>query len=500
MTMTPDDPPAAEPSAAEPAPQPGHRASGDIATRAQTALKWSLVSQVVARGGAFAIGLILARLLVPEEYGTYTVALGLFTILLTVDDLGLRQGLVRHVGDTVAADRTAATIASITGIASYAIAFIAAPLVADITNTPDVTAIVRVLCLGLLIDTIFHIVPSAALQRTFRQDLFAITELGGLAIDFAITIVLAKQGHGAWSLVWGSLAGQVVRAVLSIVLTRTRPTWGYQREVARELLAVSAPFALASLVGAALLNIDYLIVGHILGPAAVGAYLIAFNVSSWPISLVGTAVRAVAVPGFAQLRAGGGEVAQAFCRGQVLLAAAGLPFAVLLTTAPETVITGLYGAEWAAGADALRLMGGLAIVRLLGGLVEDLLLAVGHSRWILWKNVAWIVALGPALWIGASTHDLAGVGLAQSLVACVVVAPITVVMVRRVGAFRGSQLRTIPLLLPGAVAAGVAGVLLGRALDLHPLLTATLVGVLELAVYAASLVPLRSTLRAQASA
>ena len=489
MSMPPDDP-TAEPAAA----------TEGLTSRAQTALKWSLVSQVVARGGAFAIGLILARLLVPEEYGTYTVALGLFTILLTVDDLGLRQGLVRHVGDTEAADRTAATIASATGVVSYAVAFLAAPLIADLTHTPDATAIIRVLCLGLLIDTVFHIVPSAALQRTFRQDLFAITELGGLAIDFAITIVLAQQGHGAWSLVWGSLAGQVVRAALSILLTRTRPTWGYHREVARELLSVSAPFALASLVGAALLNIDYLIVGHILGPAAVGAYLIAFNVSSWPISLVGTAVRAVAVPGFAQLRAGGGEVAQAFCRGQVLLAAAGLPFAVLLTTAPEAVISGLYGAEWAAGADALRLMGGLAIVRLLGGLVEDLLLAVGHSRRILWKNLAWIVALAPALMIGADTHGLAGVGFAQSLVALVVVAPITFVMVRRVGAFRGPQLSAILFLLPGALAAGVAGVLAGRAMDLHPLLTATLVALLELAVYAASLWPARRTLRTSASA
>ena len=272
MSMPPDDP-TAEPAAA----------TEGLTSRAQTALKWSLVSQVVARGGAFAIGLILARLLVPEEYGTYTVALGLFTILLTVDDLGLRQGLVRHVGDTEAADRTAATIASATGVVSYAVAFLAAPLIADLTHTPDATAIIRVLCLGLLIDTVFHIVPSAALQRTFRQDLFAITELGGLAIDFAITIVLAQQGHGAWSLVWGSLAGQVVRAALSILLTRTRPTWGYHREVARELLSVSAPFALASPVGAALLNIDYLIVGHILGPAAMGAYLIAFNVTSWPI-------------------------------------------------------------------------------------------------------------------------------------------------------------------------------------------------------------------------
>ena len=66
------------------------------------------------------------------------------------------------------------------------VAFVLAPLVAEVTHPPRATDIIRVLCLGLLIDTLFHIVPSAALQRALRQDLFAVTEVGANFVKLEI--------------------------------------------------------------------------------------------------------------------------------------------------------------------------------------------------------------------------------------------------------------------------------------------------------------------------
>ncbi|HQZ33461.1 MAG TPA: oligosaccharide flippase family protein [Ilumatobacteraceae bacterium] len=467
---------------------------GGVRRQATHALKWSSAAQLLSRAGAFTIGLILARLLVPEEYGTYVVALGVVTILLTVDDMGLRQGLVRLTSEDEAPSRTALTLATISGLVAYAVGFLIAPVVASVTSTPNSTSMIRVLCLALIIDTLLHVVPSAALQRRFRQDLLTLSELAGLVVDFSVTILLAATNHGAWSLVWGSLAGQVARSVASQLLARVRPRFGFDRQIARELIRVSGPFALASFVGAALLNVDYLLVGNILGPAAVGLYLIAFNVSSWPTSLVGAAVRGVAVPGFAQLTDRGGDVAATFSKALVLLAAAGIPFVTLLAVAPESVITGLYGDQWGAGAGALRFLAVLALVRLLGGLADDVLFALGRSSWILAKNTIWMVALAPAIVVGAHADGLRGVGIAQAAVALVVVVPTLVVMIARLRLWHPSALLIVKM-APGAVLAGVCGWMVDNNLDGSAFARAAASGVVILGVFALTLLPFRQQLR-----
>ncbi|MGB8859306.1 MAG: oligosaccharide flippase family protein, partial [Ilumatobacteraceae bacterium] len=351
------------------------RPTGGEPMRAQRALKWSLVAQFVARAGSFLLGLVLARLLSPSEFGTYTVALGLFTLLLTIDDLGVLKGLVRWPGEFSEIAPTARTLATISSTAMYLITFTLAPYIARAAGTPGASAIMRVLCLGILLDAVLQVVPGAALQRQMRQDLWVIVEGSRLVTNAAVTIPLAATGSGVWALVIGALAGQAVSVMATWILAKVPFTFGYDRVKARELLRTSFPYSIAAFLGAALLIVDYLVIGRLLGPTAVGVYLIAFNVSSWPITLVGAAVRAVAVPGLSKMHHAGGDTGPVLRRGLTLLLAGGAPFVTLLMTAPNSVIGALYGAQWVPGGVALRFLAIMAIVRLLDGLIEDALFA-----------------------------------------------------------------------------------------------------------------------------
>ncbi len=269
------------------------RDSDRAPTGTRRALKWSVIAQFVARIGSFTLGLVLARLLSPENFGTYTVALGVFTLLLTIDDLGILKALVRWPGEFSDAAPTARTIATCSSLGVYAVSFVLAPMIADITGAPAATNAIRALCAGIVVDAVLQIVPAASLQRRLRQDLWVIIEVARLVVTASVTIPLAAGGGGVWALVIGALAGQAAGMVANVILAREPFAYGFDRKVARELLVVSAPYALAAFVSAALLNVDYLVIGNVLGPTAVGLYLVAFNVSSWPNSLVGAAVRAV---------------------------------------------------------------------------------------------------------------------------------------------------------------------------------------------------------------
>ena len=150
------------------------------------------------------------------------------------------------------------------------------------------------------------------MTRAFQQRRRAVADLVALVPSSVVSIVLAAQGHGAMSLAYGSLVGNLTATTLVLVLAPARPLPGWRRNDAAALLRVGLPLAGTSLVLLATMNVDYVVVGRQLGTTALGLYLLAFNLSSWPSNLLSIAVRRVAIPGFARLAGDRAELEQAF--------------------------------------------------------------------------------------------------------------------------------------------------------------------------------------------
>ena len=121
-------------------------------------------------------------------------------------------------------------------------------------------------------------------------------------------------GWGAWSLAWGRLIGNALNGVLHAVFARERYHYGLRRDVVRPLVAQGLPLAGLSVIAVAVLNVDNLVVGRVLGPIELGFYTLAFNLSSWPVSVFAVAVWRVSVPGFARLQTDPERLRSAFTR------------------------------------------------------------------------------------------------------------------------------------------------------------------------------------------
>ncbi len=145
------------------------------------------------------------------------------------------------------------------------------------------------------------------------------------------------------SLAYGSLAGNVTATALVLVLAPARPLPGWRRDDAVALLRVGLPLAGTSLVLLATLNVDYVVVGRQLGTTALGLYLLAFNLSSWPSNLLSIAVRRVAIPGFARLADERAELESAFTRSLRALSVAGFLLAAPLAALAPSVLGVVYG-------------------------------------------------------------------------------------------------------------------------------------------------------------
>ncbi len=432
-----------------------------IARRASRGLSWSLAGTLVLKLGSFVMALIIARLLVPADFGAYAIALAATHFVMHVNDVGLIAATVQWRGKLEEMSATASTLAlAFSGLLYAAFWFIAEPF-ARLAGAPEAAGVVRVLTLTILIDGVTA-VRAGALMRNFQQDKITKANAAGFLITAMLTIGLAAGGAGAYSFAYGQVVGGVLTGILIMVWAKVPLRYGVDKGVARRLLAFGIPLAASLGVEAIVMNADYVIVGNVLGATALGLYLLAFNISSWVPGVIGTAVRYVSVAGFSRLSEKDPSVLSAGVERTVpLLVTALVPIAVLMGTLAEPLVHVLFGFQWQPAATVLQLLMILTVVRMLTAFGFDILAGAGASKSALWVNLGWLVALIPALWVGTHRGGIRGAALAHVIVALLVALPLTGLALRGVGVrLSGIPRRVVRPLLAGALTLAVCLLLL----------------------------------------
>ncbi|GAA4225305.1 PST family polysaccharide transporter [Streptosporangium album] len=406
---------------------------GEIGRQAGRGLRWSVLGNLVMRAGSFAVSLVLARLLVPEDFGVYAIAMAASQFVIHINDAGIIAATVQWRGKLEDMAPTATIVAIASSTALYGVFWVIAPYFAHASGSEDATWVIRVLSATNLVYGLTA-VRSAALLRRFEQDKLTKANLVGFLVNAPVSIVLAAGGAGAFSFAWGQLCGAAVTAVLVVAYARVRIKFGMNRAIARKLLVFGLPLCVSLGIEGLLLNADYVIVGDVLGLTLLGFYLLAFNISSWVPGLIGTAVRYVALPSFSRLAEENEEsLSLGVQRAVPLLFSIVVPVAVLMGTLAPAVVVFLYGERWAPSAEVLRFLAILMVVRMLTALAFDILAAMGATRATVWLNLGWAVALVPALMVGARVDGIRGAAVGHAVVAVLVALPLATLALHRAG-------------------------------------------------------------------
>jgi O-antigen/teichoic acid export membrane protein len=425
----------------------------DLNRRVASAARWSLVNTVVRRVGTFASGVVLARLFFgPYEWGLYAVGLLVLAMLLSLNEMGVSLALVRWEGDIRRFAPTVLTISTASSTAFYVLLYVTAPTVARLLGSPDATALLRVLCLSVIIDGI-ACVPMGKLTREFRQLSRTVVDVLNFLVNTGVTVALAATGMGAMSFAWGSLAGNLVALAGFSLCAPSMLRFGWDKAQARLLIRFGLPLASASLLTLGVMNVDSVVVGSLLGPAALGIYAMAFNMSSWPVRMVSETARRVSFAGFSRLADSPDEFANGFLRAYTLVVAAAIPICVLLGVLAEPIISLVYGQQWTAAAVPLQFLAALGLVRVAMELAYDGLAARVRKTLMLMQGW-WLLVLVPTLVLFAHYWGVVGVAAGHVAVAAVLVAPVLLVVLGRLGISSSS-------VLSSSVRPAVGGVVMG---------------------------------------
>jgi O-antigen/teichoic acid export membrane protein len=469
--------------------------SESIGRKAGRGIGWGLLGTGISRVGSFATSLVLARLLVPDDFGVYAVALAAMQFVIHINDVGLIPATIQWRGKLDDMAPTAATLAASFSIVIYIGFWFAAPSFAQLSGIPEATPVIRLFTATILVDGITA-VRSAYLLRTFQQGRYVLANAAGIVSNAVVAIGLALAGAGPMALASGQLASTLTTGVLVFVWARLPVKIGVDWRIARKLMAYGVPLAAGLGVEAVLEQADKVIVGRTMGAGVLGFYLLALSVSSWTPGLIGAAVRFVALPGFARLSERDEEsLSRGVVTSLTLVVLTVVPIAVLVAVMAEPTISFLYGAKWLPSAEPLRFLMILMVVRMVTGLCMDILMSTGATKWTLLINVGWVVIAVPALWFGTRAGGAEGTAIAHAAVGVLVAIPLAAVALHRVGVrLRPLGARIVRPLLAGAVAGAVA-FLLDQALQGFPAFVRLAVaGTTGLLAYLATAIP-RTDLR-----
>jgi O-antigen/teichoic acid export membrane protein len=437
-----------------PADDSGPAGKTTLAATAARALGWTFISTALSKLGTIGIGVVLARMLGPHAFGTYAVAWVALLAVLSLNDLSVSLAIVRWPGDPAKIAPTVTTIAVTGSAAMYAVCFFGAPAYASAMGAPAAVGVIRVLALSVVLDGLVC-TPVGLLNRSFRQDRRMIADQVNGWLGALVSIGLAWAGLGAMSLAVGRITGAVAAAVLYIAFSPEPLRFGFDRASARELLRYGMPLAGSTVVVFAVTNVDQLVVGRVLGATALGFYALALNLATWPVTMFSLPVRNVAPAAFARLQHDHEAMRTAFLSAAALLCAVALPVCLAIGGSATPLIMFAYGARWLPASRVLLWLSLLAALTIFFQLAYDYFVVLARSRVVFTVQLGWLLALVPALIVGARLAGMAGVAVAGAAVAGGVILPWYLHELKGAGIRQrvlGSRLR---LPLAGAAAAGL---------------------------------------------
>lgn len=271
------------------------RSSSDLAQQTIDGVLWSYLSFFGGKVLTFLSTIILARLLLPEQFGLVGYCLIAIQYLDIMNSAGINTSLIAQRENVEQAANAAFVGNILLGIASFGLTWAIAPAIADFFKAPEIVPVFRLLSLSLPISGL-GMVPDTLLQRHLRFRTRLIPEIGKTFTKGSVSIILAWLGMGVWSLVWGQLTSILAGTVLAWILAGWRPTWRFNTKTTLEVAIYGSNIVVLELVGAFRNNVDYLLVGRILGAAALGYYTMSYRIPEMLIRSLNIVVGRVSLP------------------------------------------------------------------------------------------------------------------------------------------------------------------------------------------------------------
>ena len=262
---------------------------------------WSLAGNIIQNLSSFIIGIILARILTPAEYGLVGMASVFIFVTYVFVDSGFSTALIQKQVCTNTDYSTVFYVNLLISLIFFSILFFTAGFIADFYSEPGLVQIIRALAF-LIILYALSIVHRSVITRKINFRLLNIIQISSQISSGIIGIIMAYRGYGVWSLVWKTLLNQLFVNVQFWIFNKWYPTFEFSWSSLRQMFSFSSKLLVSGIINRIYEQLYNLIIGKFFSGRELGLYTRANQFKNLPSESLSGAIMSVSFPVFTQVQ------------------------------------------------------------------------------------------------------------------------------------------------------------------------------------------------------
>jgi len=256
---------------------------------------WSVLDRVWAQAVAFVIGIVLARLLTPEDYGLVGISMVFIAFSNVFIEAGFSNALIRKLDRTNTDYSTAFHFNAVMGVLMYIVLYCGAPWIADYFEDNQLIPLTRLVSLTVIFNSLC-IVQNAILTAEFRMRQQAIINISAQIPSGLLAVFLAYRGFGIYALAIQNVLSSFIRTVLFWIVAKWKPTMEFSTESMKYLWGFGSKLIGANFLGTVFNELYTILIGKFISKSDLGFYSKGRSLSTQPESICNGVILKVAVP------------------------------------------------------------------------------------------------------------------------------------------------------------------------------------------------------------
>lgn len=359
-------------------------------------LIWKFAERVLSQGVSFVVSVILARLLMPEDYGTIALVTVFINLAAVFVNSGFSTALIQKK-DADATDFSTMFFCSLAcSLLIYSILFLTAPLVAAFYQVPEITVILRVFALQIPLG-VYNSIQQAYVSRNMLFRRVFISSAITAAVSGLVGIIMAFNGFGVWALVTQSLTSMVTNSLVLAIMLPWHPQLKFSMRAAKQMMKYGSRVLGADLSGTFFGEVRSLIIGRVYTSADLAFYNKGHQLPNLITSNLSSTIMAVMFPAIANHSDDLVQVKAMARRSMRILSYVLVPCLFGLASVMEPLILLLYTDKWAQVIPFGQILSISLAIGVFGIIPLQVLKAIGRSDVVLslevWKKPMYLILL-----------------------------------------------------------------------------------------------------------
>ncbi len=356
--------------------------SANLKSKAISGSVWSLLENFSTQIVQFVVGIILARLLEPKDYGLVAIVTIFTTISTAITDAGFEKTLIQRPSLSQLQISTIFYINLFLGLLVMLSFVFSAPWIASFFNEPNLVLVLQVGSIGVLITALGQ-TQQALLTKELKIKIISYGKILSSLFGAATGIVLAYSGYGVWALVFSMLVSQVVKVLVFWFRSGWHPSLSFSFSSVKSMLAYGINVLFSSIIFFALQQFNNFVVGKFYTKAELGLFNRGSRFPEIAVSVLQGAILNISLPVFSKLQHQKEELKRAMERTIKIVAFVTFPIMVLMMVKAEDITIVLLTEKWRASIIFFQLFCIVNIFEPLISIHRELILAQGKSRLLL---------------------------------------------------------------------------------------------------------------------